>query len=192
MDSQSTSSSAERPRLDPIEQPSKLKTKVIYWFTRRQMGKVITPMKVVNARMPQSLRLAYEMSKVEKSLAISSRLRFLVKSYVATLNGCAFCIDIAKADAMSDDVALKIYEALPDFRTSDAFSERERAALAYVEEATQDQAVSDDTFEELARHFDDREIAQLTWLNAMENYYNLLNRPLKIGSDDLYRLVDSK
>jgi alkylhydroperoxidase family enzyme len=45
--------------------------------------------------------------------------------------------------------------------------------------------VSDATFSELAMHFTDEDIAQITWLCAMENYYNLLTRPLKIGSDGL-------
>ena len=163
--------------------------KLAYWLAERQMGTVITPMKVVNARLPQSLRLAYELQKVEKSLSLSPELRFLVKSFVATLNGCSFCIDIAKADAMDNDVALEKYDALGSFRTSEVFSDRERAALAYAEEATRKKAVCDDTFATLARHFDDQEVAELTWLNAMENYYNLINRPLNIGSDELCQLA---
>ena len=159
--------------------------KLGYWLTRRQMGKVITPIKVVTARLPQSLRLSYEMNKVEKNLSLEPSLRFLVKSYIASLNGCSFCIDIAKANVMGEDIAPEKYDALMDFRSSDVFSERERAALAYVEEATQKKAVGDETFAALSRHFDDREIAELTWLNAIENYYNLINRPLNIGSDEL-------
>lgn len=173
------------PRLAPIEEPEGLKTKLAYWLARRQMGTVITPMKVLNARLPQSLRLAYELQKVEQSLSLAPSLRFLVKSFVATLNGCSFCIDIAKADAVDHDVALEKYDALDRYQTSDAFSERERAALAYVEEATREKAVGDETFARLAQHFSDKEIAELTWLNAMENYYNLINRPLNIGSDGL-------
>lgn len=183
-----TADTTRRPRLAPIEHPDKLKTRAAYWLARRRMGTVITPMKVIHARMPQSLRLAYEMNKVEHSLSLGSDLRILVKSYVATLNGCAFCIDLAKAEALDENVAPEKYDALLDDRTSDVFSERERAALAYVEEATRDKAVSDATFDALSQYFDDREIAELTWLNAMENYYNLLNRPLNIGSDDLCQL----
>lgn len=182
----------DAPRLEPIENPEGLKTKLAYWLTRKQMGKVITPMKVVTARIPKSLRLAYEMSKVEKEgLSLSPSLRFLIKSFVARLNGCSFCVDIAQASALEEDVPTRKYHALPDFRSSSVFSERERAALAYVEEVTRNADASKDTFDALRSHFTDQEIAEITWLNAMENYYNLINRPLNIGSDELCELAHS-
>jgi AhpD family alkylhydroperoxidase len=180
------------PRLAPIEEPEGLRGRAAYWLARRQMGTVITPLKVVNARIPGSFALTYQMHRVETSLSLSAELRFLVKSHVATLNGCASCIDIAKASAMEEgtprsEVARR-YEALSGFRGSDLFTERERAALAYVEAATREKSVPDETFEDVERHFEDTEIAELTWLCAMENYFNLLSRPLRIGSDELCSL----
>ena len=79
--------------------------------------------------------------------------------------------------------------SLADWRSSAVFSERERAALAYVEEATRTKVVGDATFAELAKHFDEREIAELTLLNAIENFYNLLNLPLEVESDGLEALA---
>ena len=40
--------------------------------------------------------------------------------------------------------------------------------------------MSDATFAELRRHLGGREIVEITWLNALENYYNLPNLPLGI------------
>lgn len=180
-----------QPRLEPIDEPDSWLLKGAYWMTEHQMGKVITPLKVINARIPKSLRLSYEMNRVEeKGLSLDDELKFLIKSYVATLNGCTFCIDIAQAQAQKRDVPLEKYDALLQYETSSAFTERERAALAYVEEATRNKSVRDDTFEQVEKHFSDREIAEITWLNAMENYYNLLNRPLNIGSDELCALAE--
>lgn len=159
--------------------------RLVYWITKWTLGRVITPVKVVNARVSGSATVAQKMNAVEKQLSIDPELRFLIKSYVATLNGCSFCIDIAQADAQDQGVSIEKYDALLQYETSDVFSDRERAALAYVEEATRSTAVSDAAFDAVQSHFDDRAIAELTWLNAMENYYNLLNRPLNIGSDDL-------
>lgn len=176
------------PRLAPIEKPDSWRLKLAYWMTRQQMGTVITPMKVIHARLPKSLGLARQMIKTEAALSLDDELKFLLKSYVATLNGCAFCVDIAKAHALDREVPIEKYDALLQYETSDVFSERERAALAYVEEATREKAVRDATFERLAAHFSEEEIAEITWLNAMENYYNLLNRPLNIGSDELCAL----
>ena len=38
--------------LSPIEKPNGLMMKLAYYFTRRQFGKVLTPLKVHNARLP--------------------------------------------------------------------------------------------------------------------------------------------
>lgn len=180
------------PRLEPIEEPDSWGMKLAYWMTRRQMGKVITPLKVIHPRLPKSLGLARQLMKVEEALSLDDELKFLIKSYVATLNGCTFCIDIAQAQAQQRDVPIEKYETLLQYATSDAFTERERAALAYVEEATENKAVDDATFERLKTHFTEEEIAEITWLNALENYYNLLNRPLNIGSDELCALTSDQ
>ena len=159
--------------------------RLVYWITKWTLGRVITPVKVVTARVSGSAAVAQKMNATEAKLSLDPELRFLIKSYVATLNGCSFCIDIAQANAQDRDVSIEKYDALLQYETSDVFSARERAALAYVEEATHTKTVSDATFDTLQVHFDDRIIAEITWLNAMENYYNLLNRPLNIGSDNL-------
>ena len=51
-------------RLQPVERPRGLMMKLAYWMTRRRFGKVITPLKVVNARVPKSMRVSYEISKM--------------------------------------------------------------------------------------------------------------------------------
>ena len=88
--------------------------------------------------------------------------------------------------------SLDKFDALPEYRTSPLFSERERAALDYVDEATRNKRVSDATFDALRPHFNDREIVELTWLNALENYYNLINLPLGIGSDGLCAIAQRR
>ncbi len=132
-------------RLEPIEKPKGLMMRIAYWMTRRQLGKVMTPMKVIYPRMP--------------------------------------CVDIARAMAIRERLGMEKFNALAEYRTSPLFSDRERAALAYAEEATRQKRVSDATFEELRKHFNEREIVEITWLNALENYYNLINIPLEIESD---------
>lgn len=85
-------------RPNPVETPPTLWARIAYFLCKRQLGKVITPMKVVNARMPRSFRLAYEMVKLSQGgLSVDPEIAFLVKTYVAQMNDCAFCVDIAKA-----------------------------------------------------------------------------------------------
>ena len=61
-----------------------------------------------------------------------------------------------------------------------------------MEEATQTRHVDDATFAALQKHFDDTQIVAITWLNAVENYFNLLNGPLGIGSDGLCAIADRR
>jgi AhpD family alkylhydroperoxidase len=160
----------------------------VYLLSRWQEDTVITPLKVVWARMPEGLRLAYEMDKHETQLTLDPELRVLVKELVSTINDCAFCQDMAAAGAEDEDVSPEKWDALPQYATHPAFDDAERAALAYAEEITHETDASDATFDALRPHFDERKIVELTWLVAMENYYNLLNRPLGIGSDNLCKL----
>jgi alkylhydroperoxidase family enzyme len=180
-------------RLEPIEKPTGLWMRFAYWLTRRQLGKVITPMKVVYPRMPGILKLGYEMQKFEmKGIQLEPGLKFMVVTLAAQINGCGFCIDIARAMAIRQHLGMEKFNALSEYRTSPLFSERERAALAYVEEATRHKRVSDATFEELRKHFNEREIVEITWLNAVENYYNLINIPLEIESDGLCAIAQAR
>ena len=180
-------------RLEPIENPSNLKLRVAYWLSKRRLGKVLTPMKVVYARIPRVLRGSYEMSKFEdRGIRLDPALKLLVKSLTARINGCGFCLDMARALAIEQHIGLEKFHALDEYRVSPLFRERERAALAYAEEATRHKRVSDETFENLSRHFNEREIVEITWINAFENYYNLISIPLEIESDGLCSIAQSR
>lgn len=177
-------------RLQPIESPKGLKLKMAYWFARRTFGKVITPMKVVSARVPSSLRLSYEMAKLmEHGFSLPHDLQFLLHTHISEVNQCYFCIDIAQAMALKEGGSLAKIGNLANYREDPAFTSAERAALAYVEEVSRTKSASDATFAEIRKHFNDTQIAEITLLNALENCYNLTNRPLGIESDGLCALV---
>jgi AhpD family alkylhydroperoxidase len=180
-------------RLEPVEKPEGLMMKIAYWMSRRQLGKVMTPMKVVYARIPKILRLSYEIVKFEeKGIRLDEGTKYLVKTLAARINGCHFCVDIAEAIVVRKHMSLEKLHALDAYATSPLYSERERAALAYVEEATRHKRVADATFENLRKHYSDREIVEITWLNAIENYYNLINLPLEIESDGLCAIAQAR
>ena len=180
-------------RLEPIEEPKNLKMRLAYKMVERQFGKVMTPMKVVYARVPKILRLSYEMVKFEeKGIQLDAGTKYLVKTLAARINGCNFCVDIAEAMAVQKHMSLDKLHALDEYATNPLYSERERAALAYVEEATRHKRVSDATFENLRKYYNDREIVEITWLNALENYYNLINLPLEIESDGLCAIAQAR
>jgi len=180
-------------RLNPIEQPRGLMMTLVFWMIRRKFGKVITPMKVVTARVPKSMGVTYEISKMmENGFSLDKELQFLLHTHISQVNECSFCIDIARAMTLRECGSLEKIEKLPRYRDDSAFTPAERAALAYVEEVSRTKTASDTTFEELRRHFSEEHIVEITLLNALENYYNLINRPLGIGSDGLCALVPQK
>jgi alkylhydroperoxidase family enzyme len=179
-------------RLTPIENPRHPMTRLAYRMFRRQFGKVATPLKVIYARMPGILPQLMMINRTaEKSVSLEPELKLLVFNFVDTLNGCTFCDDYRRAIAVQRRMGMEKFAAMSDYRTSDAFTGRERAAMAYAEEATR-REVSDETFRELQRRFTDTEIVELTWLIAVENYFNLLKQPLQIESDGLRELAEQR
>ena len=180
-------------RLAPIDKPAGLKMSIAYFFTQRVLGKVITPMKVLYPRVPGLLNVGYAIQKFQMNgLKLEPALHFLISSWTAQVNGCGFCIDIARAMAVREHIGMEKFNALAEYRTDPMFSDRERAALAYAEEATKVKRVGDETWAALRDHFDDREIVEITWINAIENYYNLINIPLQIDSDGLCAIAQRR
>jgi alkylhydroperoxidase family enzyme len=180
-------------RLEPIERPDGFVARMAYWGTKRRFGKVMTPMKVVLARMPGSLGFSNSIANFElKKISLEPELHYLIGTLTSQINGCAFCTDLGRSMALREEISLEKFNALGEYKTSALFSARERAALAYAEEATRSKRVSDAIFEELRGHFNDQEIAEITWVNAIENYYNLINIPLEIDSDGFCAIVETR
>lgn len=177
-------------RLEPIDAPRGLLLRIAYWMSRRRLGAVMTPLKVIYARVPKLAGLAYRMSNVvEKGLSLDEELVLLVTTQSSLINDCAFCADLHFAQAVQARLGLEKFRALPDFATSPHFDARERAALAFTDEVTRTRGASDASFEALREHFDERQIVELTWLNAVGNYFNLMAVPLGIESDGLMELA---
>jgi AhpD family alkylhydroperoxidase len=180
-------------RITPIETPGGIVMRLITRMMHRQFGKSLTPWKVVFRRIPHAIPAQLGVYwGLEKVLPLDEELKLLLQSHTATLNGCGFCLDIGRAIATYRGATLEKVDALGSWRTSPLFSAPERAALAYVEEATRTKRVSDETFAALRAHFDDQQVVAITWLNAVENYFNLLNGPLGIESDGLCAIAEQR
>jgi alkylhydroperoxidase family enzyme len=176
--------------LAPIENPQGLLKKAVYSFTRRQFGKVATPIAVFSARMPAAFMLFYgKVSRLDKKLELPSSTAALIRERVASINTCLFCMDATRwyATRHSPD-NLARFDALDDYQTSPLFTDGERAALDYATELTRDKEVKPGTFQRLASFYTEREICDIVWLVASEHLYNLSNIGLNIGSDGLCEL----
>src|SRR5947207_15652481 len=135
-------------RLDPIEKPKGFIARMAYWGTRRRFGKVMTPMKVVLARMPGSLRFSNAIAKFElHGIRLEPALHYMVGLLASQINGCEFCMDLGRSMAIREHRRMEKCDALPEYRTSPLFSARERAALAYAQEAATDGRVPAETLQ---------------------------------------------
>lgn len=181
------------PRLEPIEEPDGPGMQSAYRAMRQELGTVMTPVKVVFARMPGAMEFNSTYQEFRANgIQLEPELQLMVEALISEINGCGFCVDIARSEAIRENLGMEKFNALSEYQTNPIFSDRERAALAYAEEATRHKTVSDATFEALRTQFTDREIVEITWLNAMENYNNLVNIPLEIESDGLCAIATSE
>ncbi len=172
--------------LSPIENPASPMVKLAYAMTRRQFGKVLTPVKVVYSRMPVAFGMFIgKIAKLDKKLELPMETQFLIREQVARINVCEFCMDIGRAFAIKASMNEAKFDALAEYRTSALFSEAERAALDYVTELTQDKKVNPETFNRMAKHYSERAICEIVWLVASEHVYNMTNIGLNIHSDML-------
>jgi AhpD family alkylhydroperoxidase len=103
----------------------------------------------------------------------------LVSLRTSQINGCAVCIDMhSKEAAAAGETAVRLHLASA-WREATVFTDAERAALALAEEGTRladaHEGVSDDTWADVRKHYDDDEIAALLCLIALTNAANRLN-----------------
>ena len=170
--------------LPPVEKPKALMMKLAYYFTRRQFGKVLTPLKVHSARLPLAFGLFYtKIGKLDKKLVLPPETALLIREQVARINVCLFCMDIGRSFTIKASMNQAKFDALEQYRTSALFTDAERAALDYVTELTKGKKANPETFARMSRYYSEREICEIVWLVASEHLYNLTNIGLNIHSD---------
>src|SRR6185437_15544928 len=102
----------------------------------------------------------------------------LVSLRASQINGCGFCVDMhTKEAAAAGETAVRL-NLVAAWREAIVFTEAERAALALAEEGTRladaHLGVSDETWAQVRRHYDEDQIAALVCLVALINAANRL------------------
>ena len=102
----------------------------------------------------------------------------LVSLRASQINGCGWCVDMhTKEAAAAGETAVRL-NLVATWREATVFTEAEQAALALAEEGTRladaHLGVSDDTWFEVRKHYDDDQIAALVSLVALINAANRL------------------
>ncbi|WP_328430039.1 carboxymuconolactone decarboxylase family protein [Streptomyces sp. NBC_00443] len=120
----------------------------------------------------------YNVSLAIMESSLPKDLQQLVELRASQINGCGWCVDVhTKEAAAAGETAVRIH-LVAAWRESAVFTEAERAALALTEEGTRladaNHGVSDETWAQVRKHYDDDQIAALVSLVAMINAANRL------------------
>jgi AhpD family alkylhydroperoxidase len=103
----------------------------------------------------------------------------LVSLRASQINGCGFCVDMHTKEAAAAGEAAVRLNLVAAWREAIVFTEAERAALALAEEGTRladsHVGVSDETWAQVRKHYDDDQIAALVCLVALVNAANRMN-----------------
>lgn len=103
----------------------------------------------------------------------------LVHIRASQINGCSVCVDMHTRGAKKRGDTDERLFTVAAWREAPYFTDAERAALALTEAATRlaDRAdpVSDDIWNEVAKHFDEPGLAALSIHIALINAFNRLN-----------------
>ncbi|MAT39105.1 MAG: hypothetical protein CL946_05830 [Ectothiorhodospiraceae bacterium] len=82
------------------------------------------------------------------------------------LNGCSYCTAHHTAAGRRAGLSDEKINAAPD-ETSDAFNDKEKAVVRYSRELAENVAASQETLEELKKHFGEGQIAELNLVNGV-------------------------
>ncbi|HMG62062.1 MAG TPA: carboxymuconolactone decarboxylase family protein [Streptosporangiaceae bacterium] len=125
---------------------------------------------------PTAARVAkrfYNASLALEQSTLPKTLRELMQLRASQINGCGWCVDIHTKEAAAAGEAQLRINLVAAWRHATVFTEAERAALALTEEGTRiadaGRDVSDETWAQVRKHYDDDQVGALVCLVALIN-----------------------
>ncbi|HEX6397481.1 MAG TPA: carboxymuconolactone decarboxylase family protein [Steroidobacteraceae bacterium] len=130
---------------------------------------------------PDAYKTLAAVESYVRQSGVEHALLELVKTRVSQINGCAYCLDMHTKEARAHGESEQRLYLLSAWREAPFYSERERAALAWAEAVTRisGDAVPDDLFAEVRRHFDEKSLVDLTLAIIAINGWNRLAIPFR-------------
>lgn len=129
--------------------------------------------------LPGVMPALQKLADASKRVGLPASTHEFVNLRASQINGCSVCVDMhtrALKGLGEPDERILLVSA---WRESPYYSDAERAALALTEAATRladnPEAVSDEIWDEAARHYNESELAALVAAIASINVWNRLN-----------------
>ncbi len=147
-----------------------------------QTGSGMEPIEVWAHQPKMMMAMGKFNQAVRKGKSVDERLKNLVELKGAQMIGCEYCVDlgsqICRNSGLSDDELL----ALPRYRQSDLFNDREKLVLDYTVAVMRTPVeVTDELFAHLKEHFSDEQLVEITALLTLVNL-DRFNAAFGIGS----------
>ena len=147
-----------------------------------QTGSGLEPIEIWAYRPKMMTGMGKFNQAVRKGKSVDERLRNLLELKGAQMIGCEFCVDlgsqICRNSGCSDDELL----ALPGYRQSDLFTDREKLALDYTVAVMRTPVeVTDELFAQMMEHFSNTQLVEIT-AHLMVVNLDRFNAAFGIGS----------
>ena len=172
---------ARIPLIDPKDHPEF--AELVAKFSAGRRGRLINIYRMLLNSPALAESWFNHSNAVRWKTDLDGRLREIVIIRMGHLTKAQYVLrQHVPALALADGLSLPECDALADWQGTSFFSARERAALAYADVMTRDIVVPDAVFAEVKRHFDTRQIVELTVLIGS---YNMNARVLQALELDL-------
>ncbi|WP_067566002.1 carboxymuconolactone decarboxylase family protein [Nocardia acidivorans] len=146
-------------------------TRTLYWFMKRRFGEVPEPFTVIANHPKLFMAASIHETQVERaSKVLPANIREIAVYRVARTVGCSWCVDFGTMLMRLDDLDIDKLRHIDDYPTHPAYTEDERAAIAYADAVTATPpTVTDEQVADLAQRFGDRGVMELTYQIGLEN-----------------------
>ncbi|MFZ2051347.1 MAG: carboxymuconolactone decarboxylase family protein [Solirubrobacteraceae bacterium] len=129
--------------------------------------------------VPGALEALQRLGACATTAEIPEATLYLVHLRASQINGCSVCVDIHSRELELAGESSERIHMVAAWREAPYFTDGERAALALTEATTRladsPDAVSDEVWEEVARHYSEPQLAALVVAIATINAFNRLN-----------------
>lgn len=123
---------------------------------------------------PHTFKALLGLEKAMGESSLDKSLHELIKIRASQLNACAYCIDLHTRDAIKLGETPRRIFALSAWHETPFFTDRECAALLWTETLTllAEKGAPEAIYNQVAEHFSERELADLTFAIATINAWN--------------------
>ena len=168
------------PALPKADAP--LRTRLMWWYARRRFGEVPEPFAITARHRGLLLASAVHEGLLERaSTALPANVREIAVYWTARTVGCSWCVDFGTMLIRLDGLDVERLSHIDDYATSPAYSDDERAAIAYADAMTTDpRGITDEQVADLRRRFGDDGVIELTYQIGVENMRARTNSALGI------------